>query len=311
VQALFRRVDISCRRGYGCGLRAWRGKRHLRLKSVGAASSSGRDSRACSTRAGRGSSCWSHRRGYGKTTLAHEWLEGKRATWYRASPASADVAALAAGLARAAAEIVPGAGARMTQRLRATDRPDEDARILAEMLADDLAEWPDAWLAIDDYQFAMDSPASEEFRGPSRRRLSCTVGQASGSHQAGRNWVALTERARNPGSCAARTDERRDRSDAVREREHCEGSYASHFRETRSPHPHRSSPAYRQLGDAYAASAAEAACWVAPLDSSTLKSKRCPDRYSSLAPARIASNAATTVVSNWLSTACAKRNRAT
>src|SRR5206468_7251329 len=25
--------------------------------------------------------------------------------------------------------------------------------------------WPDAWLAIDDYQFAMDSPASEEFLG--------------------------------------------------------------------------------------------------------------------------------------------------
>jgi LuxR family transcriptional regulator, maltose regulon positive regulatory protein len=103
--------------------------------------------------------------GYGKTTLAHEWLEGRRAAWYRASPASADVAALAAGLARAAAEIVPGAGARMTQRLRATDRPEEDVRILAEMLAEDLAEWPDAWLAIDDYQFAMDSPASEEFLG--------------------------------------------------------------------------------------------------------------------------------------------------
>jgi LuxR family transcriptional regulator, maltose regulon positive regulatory protein len=103
--------------------------------------------------------------GYGKTTLAHEWLEGKRAAWYRASPASADVAALAVGLARAAAEIMPGAGARMTQRLRATDRPEEDARILAEMLAEDLAEWPNAWLAIDDYQFAMDSPASEEFLG--------------------------------------------------------------------------------------------------------------------------------------------------
>jgi ATP/maltotriose-dependent transcriptional regulator MalT len=102
--------------------------------------------------------------GYGKTTLAHEWLEGKRATWYRASPASADVAALAAGLARAAAEIVPGAGKRMRQRLRATDRPEEDAQILAEMLAEDLADWAtDAWLIIDDYQFAMDSSVCEEF----------------------------------------------------------------------------------------------------------------------------------------------------
>ena len=101
--------------------------------------------------------------GYGKTTLAHEWLEGKRATWYRGSHASADVAALAVGLATAAAEIVPNAGDRMRQRLRATDRPEEEAAILAEMLAEDLASWPDAWLAIDDYQFAMDSAASEEF----------------------------------------------------------------------------------------------------------------------------------------------------
>src|SRR6185312_2252034 len=102
--------------------------------------------------------------GYGKTTLAHEWLDSKRAAWYRGTPASADVAALAVGVASAAAEIVPGAGDRMRQRLRATDRPDEDARILAEMLAEDLAAWPeDAWLVIDDYQFAMDSPACEEF----------------------------------------------------------------------------------------------------------------------------------------------------
>ncbi|MEO5576246.1 MAG: hypothetical protein ABIR67_05045, partial [Gaiellaceae bacterium] len=35
--------------------------------------------------------------GYGKTTLARQWLEGKRAVWYTATPASVDVAALAAG----------------------------------------------------------------------------------------------------------------------------------------------------------------------------------------------------------------------
>jgi LuxR family maltose regulon positive regulatory protein len=102
--------------------------------------------------------------GYGKTTLAHEWLDSKQAAWYRGSPASADVAALAVGLATAAAEVAPGAGERMRQRLRATDRPEEDARILAELLAEDLAEWPsDAWLVINDYQFAMESPACEEF----------------------------------------------------------------------------------------------------------------------------------------------------
>ena len=102
--------------------------------------------------------------GYGKTTLAHEWLEDKRAAWYRGSPASADVAALAVGLATAAAEIVPNACARMRQRLRATDRPEADANLLAQMLAEDVAEWPsDGWLVMDDYQFAMDSPACEEF----------------------------------------------------------------------------------------------------------------------------------------------------
>jgi DNA-binding CsgD family transcriptional regulator len=104
--------------------------------------------------------------GYGKTTLALEWLgeDVRRAAWYRGGPASADVAALAVGLAQATSEIVPGAGDRMRERLRATDRPEEEARLLAEMLAEDLAEWPaDAWLAFDDYQFAMDSAAAEEF----------------------------------------------------------------------------------------------------------------------------------------------------
>src|SRR5215216_6397927 len=104
--------------------------------------------------------------GYGKTTLAQEWLgeDVRRAAWYRGGPAAADVAALAVGLAQATSEIVPGAGDRMRERLRATDRPEEEAQLLAEMLAEDLAEWPeDAWLAIDDYQFAMDSAAAVQF----------------------------------------------------------------------------------------------------------------------------------------------------
>ena len=104
--------------------------------------------------------------GYGKTTLALEWLgeDVRRAAWYRGGPAAADVAALAVGLAVATSEIVPGAGDRMRERLRATDRPEEEARLLGEMLAEDLGAWPeDAWLAFDDYQFAMDSAAAEEF----------------------------------------------------------------------------------------------------------------------------------------------------
>lgn len=104
--------------------------------------------------------------GYGKTTLAQQWLEapGRRFAWYRGGPASADVAALAAALASAVTSIIPGAGTRTRERLRATGHPEEDVEILAELFAEDLEEWPaDTWLAVDDYQFAMDSPASERF----------------------------------------------------------------------------------------------------------------------------------------------------
>jgi LuxR family transcriptional regulator, maltose regulon positive regulatory protein len=104
--------------------------------------------------------------GYGKTTLAREWLDeaSRHSAWYRGTPASADVAALAVGVATAAAEIVDGAGDRMRQRLNATDRPEEDAGVLAEMLAEDLDKWPtDAWLAIEDYHLAQGSDACETF----------------------------------------------------------------------------------------------------------------------------------------------------
>jgi ATP/maltotriose-dependent transcriptional regulator MalT len=102
--------------------------------------------------------------GFGKTTLARQWLARRQRGWYRGSPAAADVAALAVGLARSADAIVPDAGRRMGERLRATGTPEQDVEPLAELLAEDLAEWPqDAWLAFDDYQFATESPFAEEF----------------------------------------------------------------------------------------------------------------------------------------------------
>ncbi len=98
--------------------------------------------------------------GYGKTTLAREWLEGKPHVWYRASSADADVAALAVGLASAAAELVPGVDRRIRQRVRAARDPEREASALAELVAEDVGELPDdAWIAIDDYQFiAQTSP---------------------------------------------------------------------------------------------------------------------------------------------------------
>jgi LuxR family maltose regulon positive regulatory protein len=102
--------------------------------------------------------------GYGKTILARQWLATRRHGWYRGTSGSADVAALAIGLSQASQPIVPGAGERMQERLRATGTPEEDVVALAELLAEDLQEWPeDAWLAFDDYQFACSSRFSERF----------------------------------------------------------------------------------------------------------------------------------------------------
>src|SRR5262249_29178747 len=100
--------------------------------------------------------------GDGKTTLAREWLAERPHGWYRGTQAAADVAALAVGLARAASTIVPDAGGRMKDRIRATGTPDVEP--LAELLAEDLEDWPaEAWIAFDDYQFAPESPLAERF----------------------------------------------------------------------------------------------------------------------------------------------------
>jgi LuxR family transcriptional regulator, maltose regulon positive regulatory protein len=100
--------------------------------------------------------------GYGKTTLARQWLAGKWAVWYTANAASADVAALAAGLKEAVAQVVPGAGDALLSRLSTAADPG-DTLVLSRMLTADLAEWPAAaWLILDDYHYASESP-SESF----------------------------------------------------------------------------------------------------------------------------------------------------
>jgi ATP/maltotriose-dependent transcriptional regulator MalT len=102
--------------------------------------------------------------GYGKTTLARQWLEDRRHVWYQGGPATADVAGLAVGLVDVCATVLPGVGERMRARLRVSNSPEQDVQPLAELLAEDLADWPtDTWLAIDDYQYAIGSPAAESF----------------------------------------------------------------------------------------------------------------------------------------------------
>src|SRR5712691_6653513 len=60
--------------------------------------------------------------GYGKTTLARQWVTARRrpTIWYRATPASAEVAALASGLHQAFTEVIDSIGDRTNARLRTT-----------------------------------------------------------------------------------------------------------------------------------------------------------------------------------------------
>ena len=102
--------------------------------------------------------------GFGKTTLAREWVADRPHVWYRGTTATADVAALIAGLSTAISEVLPEAGARAVARMRATGTPEQDVDILADLFAEDLAAWPeDLWLVFDDYQFAMEAKAPERF----------------------------------------------------------------------------------------------------------------------------------------------------
>lgn len=106
--------------------------------------------------------------GYGKTTLARQWTgaDDPPAVWYVGSPASADVAALAAGVAKAGSELIPGCDKRIRERLRVTQRPEDEVDVLAEIVAEDLAGWPEGtWLVLDEYQFAAESPPADEFVG--------------------------------------------------------------------------------------------------------------------------------------------------
>ena len=104
--------------------------------------------------------------GYGKTTLAEQWVarDGRRSAWFTARSSSTDVAALALGIAKSATAIVPDCDARLRTHLRALPAPAENVQTLAEILGEDLGEWPtDAWLVIDDYHEIAQEPRAEEF----------------------------------------------------------------------------------------------------------------------------------------------------
>src|SRR5712691_3130652 len=100
--------------------------------------------------------------GYGKTTLARQWLADRPHAWYQAGAASADVAALALGLAEAGAELLPDLGRRLREWLPTTREPEREVHVIADVLEDELRVWPnDAWLAIDDYHLLSSSAAQD------------------------------------------------------------------------------------------------------------------------------------------------------
>lgn len=103
--------------------------------------------------------------GYGKTSLAVEWLKQRRSVaWFTAQPDAGDVGAAAIGVASAASRLVPGAADRIRQRLSVVEEPASAALTLAEILAEDLADWPSGGvIAIDDYQHLAASDAAEAF----------------------------------------------------------------------------------------------------------------------------------------------------
>jgi ATP/maltotriose-dependent transcriptional regulator MalT len=104
--------------------------------------------------------------GYGKTILAEQWAGRDQLTvgWFRARHSAADVAVVARTLVAAADDVIPGAGRRLLERLSVTQDPERESTLLAEMLAEDLTDWPDhGWIVIDDYQHLAVSVASETF----------------------------------------------------------------------------------------------------------------------------------------------------
>jgi ATP/maltotriose-dependent transcriptional regulator MalT len=102
--------------------------------------------------------------GYGKTTLARQWLADGRHAWYQATSASSDVAALALGIGRAAAEVVPRADEELRTRLKAATDPASKPADLAVEFAADLTTWPpSSRFVIDDYQLLADGETAESF----------------------------------------------------------------------------------------------------------------------------------------------------
>lgn len=106
--------------------------------------------------------------GYGKTTLARQWLAAyqRPVAWYRATTASADVAALATGLAVEIDTAVADGGTVTTDRMTSLAAIQQRPDVLARALSRSREAWPKHLVvAIDDYHQLSGSEAAEAFVG--------------------------------------------------------------------------------------------------------------------------------------------------
>ena len=102
--------------------------------------------------------------GYGKTVLARQWVTLRKHAWLQATPAHADVAALAAMVARGVSQLTGTDCAAVLQMLSASPNPANEIEALAAVQAKALTAWPkDAWLVIDEYEWVGASKASEDY----------------------------------------------------------------------------------------------------------------------------------------------------
>jgi len=104
--------------------------------------------------------------GYGKTTLARQWLAQyqRPVAWYRATTASADVAALAVGLA-AEIDAALDDGTTATERMRTLAAVQQNPEVLARTLHKSRDTWTKRLvIAIDDYH-QIDNADAETFVG--------------------------------------------------------------------------------------------------------------------------------------------------
>src|SRR5438093_4022727 len=100
--------------------------------------------------------------GYGKTTLAREWTSkrNRRGLWYRARLGASDVAAAAQALSKALGPLSPSVERTTRELLKALNKPEEEPEAVADVLAEELDDWPlGTWLVVDEYELLAPHPA--------------------------------------------------------------------------------------------------------------------------------------------------------